>query len=45
MRNNVLDLRKQKKFTQEELAKNIGKSRSSISNTMRILKFDDEIKI
>ena len=31
-------------MSQEELAKNIGKSRSSISNTMRILKFDDEIK-
>ena len=30
MRNNVLDLRKQKKFTQEELAKKLGVTRQTI---------------
>ena len=30
MRNNVLDLRKQKKMTQEELAKKLGVTRQSI---------------
>ena len=30
MRNNVLDLRKQKKYTQEELAKKLGVTRQTI---------------
>ena len=38
------DILEKYNMSQEELANNIGKSRSAISNTIRILKFDDKIK-
>lgn len=38
------DILEKYNLSQDELAKSIGKSRSSISNSIRMLKFDDKIK-
>ncbi len=38
------DILEKYNLSQDELAKSIGKSRSAISNSIRILKFDDKIK-
>ena len=37
-------LRKDKKLTQEEVAKKVGKSRSAVANSVRLLSLPDEIK-
>ncbi|VAX24999.1 Chromosome (plasmid) partitioning protein ParB [hydrothermal vent metagenome] len=42
--NAFLRLMKQRAFTQEELAKNVGKSRPAVANALRLLKLPDKIK-
>jgi len=42
--NAFLRLMKQSAFTQEELSKNVGKSRSSVANALRLLKLPNRIK-
>jgi ParB family chromosome partitioning protein len=37
-------LMKERAFTQDELAKNVGKSRSSVANLLRVLRLPDKIK-
>ncbi|HEB71270.1 MAG TPA: ParB/RepB/Spo0J family partition protein [Nitrospirae bacterium] len=42
--NAFLRLMRQRAFTQDELAKNVGKSRPSVANALRLLKLPDKIK-
>ena len=40
----IVELRKQKGLSQEELAEKLSKSQSSIANKLRVLKLEDSVK-